>query len=224
MAIRDEMRVEGSPGGSDPKENSGAGMIIDHRPLPLRSAIASLGRCVLRTLALMSRHEISQPTNRVGQVLRFGDGSGGRIYRETVVRSAPVDSPAFLVVAFRLRWIGGRGHALFRAESLLNTPLFVGFPGFRSKLWLAHDENAVYRGVYEWDGARLADRYVRALWWVLALVSLPGSIHYVVLPGLRRDEVLLDPSVLQASQGCQGRAWWRLTTVEAPMVRGTPVL
>jgi hypothetical protein len=29
---------------------------------------------------------------------------------------------------------------LFRAESLLNTPLFVGFPGFVSKLWLAHDE------------------------------------------------------------------------------------
>jgi hypothetical protein len=30
---------------------------------------------------------------------------------------------------------------VFRAESILNTPLFAGFPGFVSKLWLAHDEN-----------------------------------------------------------------------------------
>jgi hypothetical protein len=213
---------EGSLGGSDPRDGSVAGMITDHPPLPLRSAIASLGRCVLRTLVLLSRHEISQPTDRIGQVLRFTDGSGGRIYRETVVRNAPVDSPAFLMVAFRLRWVRGRGHALFRAESLLNTPLFVGFPGFRSKLWLAHDENGVYRGVYEWNEARLADRYVCALWWVLALVSVRGSIHYVVLPGLRRDEVLRDPSVIEATAGGEGRVWWRLTAVEAPMARGEP--
>lgn len=213
---------EGSLGGPDPRDDSVAGMITDYRPLPLRSAIASLGRCVLRTLVLLSRHEISQPTDRIGLALCFNDGSSGRIYRETVARNAPVDSPAFLVVAFRLRWVRGWGHALFRAESLLNTPLFVGFPGFRSKLWLAHDENGVYRGVYEWNEARLADAYVRALWWVLALVSVRGSIHYVVLPGLRRDEVLRDPSVIEDTAG-EGRTWWRLTAMEAPMVRGAPV-
>ena len=83
------------------------------------------------------------------------------------------------------------------AESLLNTPLFVGFPGFVSKLWLAHDENGAYRGFYQWNGAQLADAYVRALWWVLALVSVRSSIHYVVLPGLRRDDVLADPTILE---------------------------
>ena len=35
--------------------------------------------------------------------------------------------------------------------SLLNTPFFVGFPGFVSKLWLANDEHGVYRGLYRWD-------------------------------------------------------------------------
>jgi hypothetical protein len=64
-------------------------------------------------------------------------------------------------VAFKLRWVHGWGHPLFRAESLLNTPLFVGFPGFVSKLWLAHDDNEVYRGFYQWNGAQLADAYVR---------------------------------------------------------------
>jgi hypothetical protein len=50
---------------------------------------------------------------------------------------APRDAtvgPRVLVVEFRLRAVRGRGHAVFRRESLLNTPLFAGFPGFCSKL------------------------------------------------------------------------------------------
>jgi len=43
---------------------------------------------------------------------------------------------------------------------------------------------------------------------VLALVSVPGSIHYVVLPGLRRDEVLDQPNLLGGDD-----AWWRLVEV-----------
>ena len=108
---------------------------------------------------------------------------------------------------------------MFRAESLLNTPLFVGFPGFVSKLWLSHDENGVYRGFYEWDGSQLADAYVRALWWVLALVSVHGSIRYVVLPGLHRDDVLADPRVLDRIAPEQRQAWWRLTAVERGRTR-----
>jgi hypothetical protein len=195
----------------------------DRPPLPFGSAIRSLSQCVLRTVLLLSRRAISQPSDRLGQVLRFDDGSGGRIYRETVVKNAPVDAPAVLVVAFRLRWVRGWGHTLFRAESLLNTPLFVGFPGFVSKLWLSHDENSVYRGFYQWNDAELADRYVRALWWVLALVSVRGSIHYVALRGLRRDDVLANPAVLAGVVPDQPRAWWRLTAVEWPKRRGSRI-
>ena len=83
---------------------------------------------------------------------------------------------------------GQPAHALFRLESLFNTPLFVGFPGFVSKLWVAHDSNDIYRGVYEWDGATLAEDYVRTLWRVLALVCVPGSIRYEIVPGLTRKD------------------------------------
>ena len=48
----------------------------------------------------------------------------------------------------------------------------------------------MYRGLYEWDGAARARAYARALWWVLALVSVPGSIDYTVLPGRHRDDLL----------------------------------
>ncbi len=200
-------------GASHAREAS-AKVITDPRPLRFRSAVAALARCVIKTFVLLVGHEISQPTDHLGQVLRFEDDSGGRVYRQTTRRRAAVDSPVLLVVGFRLRWVRGRGHAVFRAESLLNTPLFVGFPGFRSKLWLAHDANGVYRGVYQWNDARLADDYVRALWWVLALVSAPGSIQYAVIPGLRLGDVLKDPSLVEAGAPVPAGAWWRLIHVE----------
>lgn len=95
-------------------------------------------------------------------------------------------------------------------ESILNTPLFVGFPGFVSKLWCAHDTFGAYRGLYEWDGADRAGRYAAALWRVLELVSVRGSISCKVLPGLRRDEVLADPARIAAAG--PDHAWWRLRT------------
>src|SRR5690606_8782774 len=115
--------------------------------------------------------------------------------------------PCVLLVSFRLRRVRGRGHRGFEWESELNTPLFVGFPGFRSKLWLAHDETGRYRGIYEWDGDAAAERYARSLWRVLALVSEKGSIDYRVLPGVRRDEHLARPDEL--GRGGDD-AWWRI--------------
>jgi len=129
-----------------------------------------------------------------------------------VDRGATAD-PCVLVVEFRLRALRGRGHAVFRRESLLNTPLFAGFPGLVSKLWLADDERGRYRGLYEWDGPRLAENYARALWRVLALVSVRGSIHYVVLPGLHRDALLERPQLLHET-AAGAAAWWCLAEVE----------
>jgi hypothetical protein len=188
--------------------------LTDGPPARLGPALRALARCVARTAVLVATHRVAQPKGHVGEVLHFADGSKARVYRETVARRAKTEAPAVLVVEFRLRWIRGRGHAAFRAESLLNTPLFVGFPGFVSKLWLAHDENGAYRGLYEWDGPALAQSYVAALWWVLALVSVRGSIHSTVVPGLRRDQLLHEPSALGASGGSGLGDWWRLTALE----------
>jgi hypothetical protein len=140
--------------------------------------------------------------------LRFADGTSARVYRETVIERGATMDPCVLVVEFKLRAVRGRGHAAFRWESLFNTPLFAGFPGLVSKLWLADDELGRYRGLYEWDGRWRAEAYARALWRVLALVSAPGSIHYIVLPGLRRDELLARPQVV-AGTAADLPAWWR---------------
>lgn len=178
--------------------------------LPRPTAWRAVARCFVRTLVMLGRGQVRWPRENVGRTVAFADGTTGRVYRETVVAGAAPSAPCFLVVSFRLRGVRGLGHALFRLESVLNTPLFVGFPGFVSKLWLAHDGHGVYRGLYEWDGAEDAERYARSLWRVLELVSARGSIDYRVFPGVRRDEVLADPGVLDRDARTEGEAWWRV--------------
>lgn len=187
-----------------------------HGPLPRGSAFVGVLRSIVTFGALLLRRHVRLSRFMVGRELRFADGSQGRVYRETLVEGRPpAQDPCLLVVAFRLRRVRGRAHALFEAESILNTPLFVGFPGFVSKLWLAHDQHGVYRGVYEWDGPDRAERYARSLWRVLELVSEPGSIDYRVMPGLHRDELLQRPDAWTEDTSTLGSgAWWRLVAVE----------
>ncbi len=161
-----------------------------HRPLPFLVAARALARCAVVSIRLMVRGRVHHPRDAGGTRMRFPSGTTSWVYRETVIDRAPAADPCVLVVEFRLRWVRGRAHALFRAESWLNGPLFAGFPGLLTKWWVAADEQGVYRGVYEYDGRDRADRYARALWWVLALVSVRGTVRHVVVPGARRDDVL----------------------------------
>jgi hypothetical protein len=158
---------------------------------------------------MLARDRIRWPRQNVGRVIHFADGTAARVYRETVVPVVASD-PCFLAVSFRLRGIRGRGHRWFRAESILNTPLFVGFPGFVSKLWLAHDRHGTYRGLYEWDGPARAEHYARSLWRVLELGCDEGSIDYRVFPGVRRDDALADPALLDRDATTEHGGWWRV--------------
>ena len=163
----------------------------EHRPLPFFTAVRAEARCAVVSVGLVARGRIHHPRDAVGTRLRFPGGTTSWVYRETVIDRPSAADPCVLVVEFRLRWVRGRAHALFRAESWLNGPLFAGFPGLVTKWWVAADERGTYRGVYEYDGSERADRYARALWWVLAAVSVRGSIHHVVVPGVRRADVLV---------------------------------
>jgi hypothetical protein len=171
--------------------------------------VLGLAACVARTGLLLAQRRIHLPRLNAGKRLSFADGSRAVVYRETVVDRPATRDPAVLVVGFRLRLLRGRAHRWFRVQSIMNTPLFVGFPGYVSKLWLAHDQRGVYRGLYEWDGPARAEAYARALWWVLALVCQRSSIHHRVLPQLRRDDLLHDPAVLEGGSKNGAGQWWR---------------
>jgi hypothetical protein len=179
-------------------------------PLPRTAAWWAVARCFTRTLLMLARRELHLPRENVGRIIRFADGTSGRVYRETRVDRPVPQNPCILVVSFRLRRVHGRGHKAFEVESLCNTVLFAGFPGLVSKLWIAHDARGTYRGLYEWDGPAEAERYARSLWRVLEVVSEEGSIDFRVLPALRRDEVLADPSRLDGHADKEPEAWWRV--------------
>src|SRR5262245_15688467 len=136
-----QRRGPGGPAGRPPGR-PGICRLSDQAPLRYDAALRALAGCIVSTARLLWRGRIHLPAERVGRRLRFADGTSARVYRETVVRRGAAEDPCVLVVEFRLRAVRGRGHPAFRRESLLNTPLFVGFPGFVSKLWLANDERA----------------------------------------------------------------------------------
>jgi hypothetical protein len=180
------------------------------QPLRLPIALKRVARCAVTTASLLVGGRLHQPRTNVGRRLAFADGTSALVYRETVVDRPPLGEPVVLLVEFRMRLLNGRrGQAYFRLVSRLNTPLFAGFPGFATKLWMAADEDGKYRGLYEWDGARLAEDYVRALWWPLALVSRLDSIRFRMLPG-RRDDVLVVSGKSIEPDG----SWWKPVSTE----------
>ncbi|HEY1444975.1 MAG TPA: hypothetical protein VGF51_08745 [Acidimicrobiales bacterium] len=180
-------------------------------PLPRSTAWRNVLGCAFRTAGLLLRRQTHLRRELVGARLRFADGTSSEVFRETTADVVDRDDPCLLFVTFRLRLLRGRWHKLFLWECILNTPLFVGFPGFMSKLWLNVDEKDRYRGLYEWSDPQSAERYARSLWRVLDLVCAPGSIAYSIVPGLRRAEVLDDPTLL-APFDASGAAWWRVVT------------
>jgi hypothetical protein len=165
---------------------------------------------------LIAGGRLAQPGTHLAWRLVFADGTTSFVFRETALHGIPPADPAVLVVQFRLRMVGTSPlwHALFRRECVLHTPLFAGFQGFRSKLWLTDLRTGVYRGLYQWDGADLAVDYAATLTRLLRAVSVAGSVDHHVLPGIRRDDLLRDPARVSG-----GREWWRLVASSASASR-----
>jgi len=186
--------------------------VIEQTPLRMGEGLRALGRCAVRTAMMIATRRLHEPRRNVGRRVRWADGTRSVVYRETVADGAPTHTPTTLVVSFRLRGVrSDRIHRLFRLESELNTVLFAGFPGFISKLWFGNDERGVYRGLYDWRDPASAERYVRALWWALIVVSERSSIHYAVLPGVRRDDLLKVPHLADDLARNEPAAWWQPT-------------
>ncbi|HXV92747.1 MAG TPA: hypothetical protein VD813_05575 [Pseudonocardia sp.] len=176
------------------------------------------------TARLLAARRLALRKGWVGRRLGFADGDTAVVFRETVLLGEPTVEPATLVVAFRLRLVGSRRlmQLLFRLECIANTPLFAGFPGFRTKLWALDARSGVYRGVYQWDGAERAERYATALTALLRLVCEQGSVRHHVVPGLSRDAFLADPARAGTPDPSGTDTWWRLREpVPGPAEHGT---
>jgi hypothetical protein len=205
------MRPDVRPGTDGDVRTRGDSVIEAAGPLPSGKAWRNVLACASRTVGLLLKRHTHLRPDLVGTRLLFADGTSAEVFRETTADAADDEDRCLLFVTFRLRLLRGRWHKLFLWECILNTPLFVGFPGFTSKLWINTDERGHYRGFYEWSDPSSAERYARSLWRVLDLVCIRDSIDYAIVPGLRRAEVLDDPTVL-APFDPSGTAWWRVVS------------
>jgi hypothetical protein len=146
----------------DPR--NGASMMTQ-QDTPRPGPVAAFARSAMATGRLLAAGRLASPRAYVGRRLGFADGTTSFVFRETAIRDHDPRDPAVLVVRFRLRAFGHRRllHALFRRECILHTPLFAGFPGFQTKLWISDTTTGVYRGLYEWDGPERAADYADTL-------------------------------------------------------------
>ena len=170
------------------------------------TALGEFARSAKAWSTLAARGLLDSPREWIGASLRFQDGTSPFVFRETARRDASTDDPAVIVIQFRLVFLGSnrRLHAAFRRECVLHTPLFAGFPGFRSKLWADDVETGVYAGIYEWQGAESARHYAERMVALLAPFSSAGTARYHVIEAQRRDDFL---SVRQETSTAAG-AWW----------------
>ena len=181
------------------------------RRVSLPEVVVAELRSAMRFWYLLLTGRLHQPRRHVGGRLTFGDGARADVFRETVAEQRRTGAPALLVIEFRLRAIHGRTHRLFERESILNTTLFAGFPGFVSKLWLTADQNEVYRGIYEWDGAAAAESYAEVMCRILRMVSRRGSVAYHVISGESRARFLAETENLVGAVPTTFDAWWRVS-------------
>jgi hypothetical protein len=155
---------------------------MDHHRSALdsrRAVFVAAVRCVGRVAQLLARRELHLHRGRVGATVEVDDGRRFVVYRESS-SSAPDDHELLaLAMWFRLRWVppGARARAfLFERESILNTVLYAGFDGYRTKLWTVNHETNDYAGFYTWHGREQAERYTRYAMKMLRQLAVPGSL------------------------------------------------
>jgi hypothetical protein len=182
---------------------------INAGPVSTLAAITDYGVSAREWMRMSARHRLARPVHHVGMMLSFRDGTTSRVFRETCVVGAGTVDPVLLVIGFRLAFLDDLEllHAGFRRECVIHTPLFAGFRGFRSKLWLEDADTRVYRGVYQWDGQEDAATYAARMVGLLAPLSNRGTARSQLVPGLTRSDYLVDPDV---TTGGASDEWWRL--------------
>ena len=184
----------------------------DQAPRPVTSALRALIRCVGTTAVLLARRRIHLPARHVGRsgcASRTAPGPGLPGDRRRWRRRR---DPCVLLVAFRLRAVRGWGHTLFRWESVLNTPLFVGSPASPPSCGWPTTSAAPTAGSTSGTGRSGPRPTPAPCGGCSRWCCVPGSIHYRVLPGLRRDDVLAEPQLLDAARRPAprpGGGWWR---------------
>jgi hypothetical protein len=141
---------------------------------PITSTIKTIGFAVTGRLHLPAEH--------IGNIVTSAEGEGFTIFREVVVdptSDQPGHPGAILTIHFKVTNMSPQLNQLY---SLVPLPLYIGYPGFRSKLFTINGEDC--QSIYAWDSVQEAQNYVNSVALKTILMrAVPGSVHWeIVLP------------------------------------------
>jgi hypothetical protein len=177
----------------------------------------TMNRDMMKLIAMTLGYQLSgrlhSSKGMIGKVFRNADGHECVIFRHTALD--PADGQAKRPQAmFRMqfqvpkivRWRD-------RLVIALKSPIFVGLPGFRSKLWMVDERSCTYQGVYEWDTLQDAEAYVNsASMAFMAGVAVPGRISYEIIPGGEIGQIGAALSICVPPAPTRGIAQLSMTT------------
>ena len=135
---------------------------------------------IFKTIGFWVAGRLRFPTQRLGDVVADEEGRQFTIFREVVVeptKDQPEHAGAILILHFR---VTNMSPALNKIFSLLPLPLYIGDPGFRSKLFTINGEDC--QSIYKWDSVQDAENYINSMALKTILMrSVPGSVSYKIV-------------------------------------------
>jgi hypothetical protein len=138
---------------------------------------------IVKTAGYVLSGRLRFPRQRIGEIVTDDQGRQYTVFRQIVVaptRGKAQDPGAILTLHFKVTNLTPRTNQLY---SLLPLPLYLGDPGFRSKLFTIHGEDC--QSIYEWDSARNAEKYVQSIALKSILLrSVPGSFKVAITPAM----------------------------------------
>jgi hypothetical protein len=130
---------------------------------------------VFKTIGFVVTGRLHFPTQRIGHVVIDEEGRQFTIFREVVVdptKNQPKRPGAVLTLHFKVTNMSPAANKFY---SLLPLPLYIGEPGFRSKLFTINGEDC--QSIYEWDTVQDAENYVSSIALKTILRrAVPGSV------------------------------------------------
>jgi hypothetical protein len=138
------------------------------------------------SIAYFTRLVFSSSLHTSRQHLRntytVSDGKTYTVFRETVSDKEYGEKEVTLIIGFRLKLIGKNSifHWLFQLLCMLDTPIWVGFNGFKTKFWMVKADSKDYLGLYRYQGEGNAKRYAEYICAVLKPLSTASSVWYKI--------------------------------------------
>ncbi|MBU1110149.1 hypothetical protein KKB83_00840 [Patescibacteria group bacterium] len=129
-------------------------------------------------LSLVRNRTLHLKFDRIGTAYNIKDRGSYQILRESINYLELDEEPVVLIVAFRMKFLGNSSflHRLFLSLSILTTPVWSGFPGFHTKLWMVDPKTNNYLGAYQWYGEENAKVYQGFLLRLLNTLAVTNSI------------------------------------------------